>query len=140
MAQNNAFQIISGAVEPDNGWLGGTPAGPNVNPNAPGFMYDTPYEAFKREQAKLAEKQEAVIAMKLEAQANILRKRELEAHRNKQTARQLKALDREQVKLTADIQAAMIELARLDLQSRNNQAIIVLMAAYPYLNIGGTMH
>jgi hypothetical protein len=142
MAQNNAFQII-GSVNPDSNTvilLGGTPAGPNVNPNAPGFFYDTPYEAYKREQAALAEKQEAIIALKLEAQENHLRRKELEKERDKQSKRQLKALEREQHRLEASIQEAMIELASRRLIARNNEAILVLMMAYPFLNIGGTMH
>lgn len=116
--------------------LGGTPAGPNVNPNAADFYhYDHPYEAYKREQAALAEKQEAIIAMRLEAQENILRQKEIKTNRDKQSARQLKALERQQEQLTIAIAEAMVELEKRQLISRNNLAILVLVAAYPYINI-----
>ncbi len=116
--------------------LGGTPAGPNVNPNAAGFMYETPYQAYQREQAILSEKQDEIIAMRLEAQENILRQKELKDLRDKQSKRQLKALDRQQEQLTIAISEAMIELEKRQLISRNNLAILVLIAAYPYINIG----
>lgn len=121
--------------------LGGTPAGPNVNPNAANFFYELPYEAYKREQKLISEHQDAVIALKLEAQANIVRQRDLQAQRDKQSLRQLKALEREQVALSVAVAKAQEELVKWQQIHNNNMAIIILMAAYPYLNIqGGTMH
>lgn len=118
--------------------LGGTPAGPNINPNAQDFFhYDTPYEAYKREQQALNEKQEAIIALKLEAQENLLRQKDLAAENDKQSKRQLKALEREQIQLKAAIESAMTELAQRQKTARNNQAILALLMTCPWLNIAG---
>lgn len=127
--------------------LGGTPAGPNVNPNAADF-FDLPYHAYQREQEKvskkeqeeLVKKQEEIIALRLEAQDNLLKQKEIRARKDKQTKRQLAALEREQTRLMADIHAAMIEIGQWQLINRNNEAIIILMTAFPYLNIGGRMN
>lgn len=137
--QNNAFQI-SGSITPpgpDVILLGGTPAGPDVNPNAPGFFYDHPYDAYQREQGAVREKQEIVIALKLETQANLLRLKDLEKERDKQSKRQLKALEREQTRLEVELHSALQELAKRQLIARNNEALLVLVMARPFLTIGG---
>lgn len=136
--QSTAFQISGFQIglQPTLVLLGGTPAGPNVNPNAADFFsYDLPYHAYRREQDALAERQEAIISMRLEAQDNIIRQRELTSYHNKQSARQIKALERKQIELMAAIRSASIDLEKRELIARNNMAILVLMMAFPCLNI-----
>lgn len=138
--QSSAFQIVAG--DGTSGLLGGTPAGPNVNPNASGFFYETAYQAYQREQASISKKQESIIALKLEAQDNLLRQKELSVLKDKQSLRQVKALEREKRQLEKEqnllllsIDAANQEISARQLVAKNNLAMIVLMGALPYLNI-----
>ena len=118
--------------------LGGTPAGPNVNPNAADFYhYETVYQTYQREQEK---KQETAISLRIEAQDNLLRQKELKAQHDKQSARQLKALEREQTQLMVNIAAADAEIKKYQLVHKNNMAILALIMACPFFNIGGKIH
>lgn len=119
--------------------LGGTPGLANENPN---YHFELPFDVYKREQEKiLATRQESIIALKIEAQDNLLRVNELKKQQDKQSVRQLKALEKEQVELSKAIQIAMIELQQRKIIINNNLAILILIASYPYLNISGeTMH
>lgn len=135
--------------------LGGTPAGPNVNPNAANYHYEAPYDTYKREQEeKVSKKQDTVIKLKLESQDNLLRQKEISAQSDKQSKRQMKALEREQSNLMSSIQAAMDELTELTVASeiqqeqqrrlavidQNNEAFIIMLAADPFFGLGGSMH
>lgn len=102
-------------------------------------------------------KQEEIIALKLDAQALIVERAELEKQETKQALRQMAALKDQEAKLLMMIAEEMASLAALQhevaaetlqahqriLAQQNLEALVVLQLAYPYLNIisgGGHMH
>lgn len=133
--QGSGFQIarFGGAV--DNGWLGGT--------------FKDPYFESEKRKAQLAriealkEAQDEVIRIKMEQQE--LRLQELAAieARDKQTARQLAAVNRRKAELADEVikTMALIEQFENEKKLRNNEALMILSMAFPWLKIGGeTMH
>lgn len=119
--------------------LGGGP-GKTRSSNSSHYHYHIPSQIYSHED-KISEKQESIINLRVEAQDNLMRQRELIEKQDKQSSRQLAALEREQQKLIVDLQLALIDLQKYDVIKNNNEAILILMMVYPYLNIGGeTMH
>lgn len=119
--------------EADNGWLGGT--------------FDDPYERSRKRrdtQLALKEKEDEIIRLRLEAQELELQKRELDDAKDKQTKRQIAAIERKQAILKQDIadELATLVLMQQAFNRRNEEALALLMSAFPWLNIetGGTMH
>lgn len=87
-------------------------------------------EAKKRERIK----QDEVIRLKLEAQEALLKHRELKPRRDKQSKRQLAALEREYLSLQAEIAAQMLALFELQentVKQRNSVLMLLLLAACP---------
>ncbi len=98
-------------------------------------------EAAARQEA-VREKQEEIIRLKLEAQALRTQELAIVEAKDKQTQRQLMAMQRRQMELADDI-AQMITALKLiqnTKEQRNMEALMVLSLAYPWMNIGGTMH
>ncbi len=127
----DAFSILAfdfGSAPPDTTQLlGGT------------FNDPYSYQDKQREAKRLREAQEEVIRLKQEQQE--LRLRELDAleSKDKQTKRQLLAMERRKAELAAEVAQimALIALMQQENQQRNIEAILVLSMAYPWLNIGG---
>lgn len=122
-----------GAV--DNGWLGGT--------------FKDPYFESEKRKAQLAsikalkEAQDEVIRIKMEQQELRLQElADLEV-KDKQTARQLAAMRRKKAELNNEVikMMALIRQMEDERTRRNNEAIMILSMAFPWLKIGGeTMH
>lgn len=101
-------------------------------------------EANKR--LKLAEKQkqikeDEVIRLKVESQELLLKKRELGNPTDKQSRRQLAALEKEYYALQIEIAAQMSILDRLQIvavKQKNNVLLLLLSAACPFSTI--TIH
>lgn len=101
-------------------------------------------EANKR--LKLAEKQkqikeDEVIRLKVESQELLLKKRELGKPTDKQSKRQLAALEKEYSALQIEIAAQMFVLDKLQIEAvkrKNNVLLLLLSAACPFSTI--TIH
>lgn len=124
----------TGTAPQDNGWLGGTFNDP--------YEYDRKGREERERLNALKERQDEVIRLKLEAQE--LRRQELAVleSKDKQNQRQLKAIQRTQKEINALIaeQMALILEMQSTVEQRNKEALLVLSLAYPWMNIGGTMH
>jgi len=108
--------------------------GPNNKHHAD---WRTEYENEKYRAAKRKEKlkQEEIIRLRLEAQANLVQQRELKDAKDKQSLRQMAALEREAAQLQMDIQksiAILLELQRQSVVHKNNLAFLVLSMATPF--------
>jgi hypothetical protein len=89
-------------------------------------------EAYK---AKKRAQEDEITRLRLEAQDNLLRQRELKDENNKQSLRQMLALKRESEQLHLDIQKNLLKLLELQNESvinKNNLAFIVLSMATPF--------
>jgi len=93
----------------------------------------------KEKARKLRAKQEEIIALRLEAQENLLRKREFEASKEKQNTRQIAALNRREAEIQTELLALLNQLSELSVQSKqrqNEEALLVLSMAYPFISLG----
>lgn len=127
--QRNAFQVI-GAVAAEE-------------ENTPGFPHKDALDVYRDNKRKeLEEKvqahEEAVIDFQVEAQELRLRELELLDAQDKQSLKQLAALRTEYAKIQNLIAEELLFrdiYAKALLAHRNNQALTVLLASYPFLNI-----
>lgn len=91
----------------------------------------------------LESKKDKVIELKLEAQEVVIKKKEFSAADDKQSRRQLRALDRKSEELALQINELMEAIHKIEiaanLKASNDSALTVLQLAYPFLNFGGTM-
>lgn len=93
-------------------------------------------------QHRLDEQRREVIELKLAAQDLYIERKELDGHRDKQSLRQLKSLQRQEIELKKQIDRQLMILAELQtradqqfIQDQNMLAIVLLQMAYPYLNL-----
>ncbi len=90
----------------------------------------------KEKQRKIKAKQEEIIALRLEAQENLIKKRELEAAAEKQNTRQLQATIRRESEINKELLAMLTQLSELERQFNMRRAqeeeLIVLMLALPF--------
>ena len=97
------------------------------------------YDLYLEKERKLQAKQEEIIALRLEAQENLLRKREFEASKEKQNTRQIAALNRREAEIQTELLALLNQLSELSVQSKqrqNEEALLVLSMAYPFISLG----
>jgi septal ring factor EnvC (AmiA/AmiB activator) len=121
--------------EADNGWLGGTFNDPYRNA-------DSRREERDRLEAQ-REAEEEVIRLKQQQQALRLEQLAAQQRRDKQTSRQLAAISRrgEELQALVDTQLALIAAMQQQKQQAKQDALLVLMMACPWINLGGeTMH
>lgn len=110
-----------------------------------GLPYIDPYSSvyLRRREFEEAEKQrkikeEEVIRLKLAAQESILKKRELQDKLDKQSLRQLRALEIEYEQLQKDLLyqlAALDKLHKESVKKRNKLITLLLFAACPFTAI-----
>lgn len=92
---------------------------------------------LKIEREELRKKQAEVIDLKLEVQKDIMLKRELQKIQDKQSQRQLMALEASMMKTQNELLMALNELELLKKQSaalQNEEALLVLSLACPFMN------
>lgn len=129
---NNAIFNTNDSPEPDTGWLGGT-------------FTDPYYEVEKRREAKrLRDAEEEFIRLKQEQQE--IRLQELEALKvqDKQTERQLAAIERRKQFLSYEIARIIALIEDMNKTIDNDyhiEELLLIYSACPWLTIGGkTMH
>lgn len=117
----NSFLIIG--TEDDSGGI-------------PYVRYANVEYALAKERERI--KQEEIIRLRLEAQELLMRERELADKRDKQSRRQLAALEKEKASLMADIQYQLVALEKLQkitVQRKNRVIMLLLTAACPFNNL-----
>lgn len=111
----------------------GSPQAEEIYGDSTRHSYDLYLE--KEKKRKLQAKQEEIISLRLEAQENLLRKRELEALKEKQNTRQLQALIRREAEIKTELLAMLGQLREMDEQfnkRRHEDDLVALMLAFPF--------
>lgn len=128
------MSVFNGLVFSSTVYL--TDVNPVVNTVGDSRMHSYDLYLEKEKQRKLKAKQDEIIALRLEAQENLVKKRELEAAKEKQNTRQLQATVRREAEINEELLALLGQLMLLEqefnMRRHREEELIVLMLALPF--------